>query len=103
MNAASEHGAPGAPPRRPGTVGHFIGGRRIAGTGATSPVYDPTTGERARETIARWFALLMQVEVERRRGGARRVCRLGRHPPVHRAPDERVLALMQRDRDRLQR
>lgn len=59
MNAASEHGAPVRRHDDPGTVGHFIGGRRIAGTGATSPVYDPATGERAREV-----ALATQVEVE---------------------------------------
>ena len=98
MNAASEHGAPVRRHDDPGTVGHFIGGRRIAGTGATSPVYDPATGERAREV-----ALATQVEVESAVAAARAASAdWADTPPVRRARlMNAFLALMQRDRDRL--
>src|SRR5690349_14394348 len=80
------------------TVGHWIGGRHVAGHGRTQEVFNPATG-----VVARHVALASTAEVEQAIHAARQAFpQWADTPPVRRARVlQKFLALLNQHHDRL--
>ncbi len=100
MTVGMESSAASGTRSAPETVGHFIGGQEVAGSGARAPIHDPATG-----AAARCLSLATPAEVQQAVAAARAAFPAWADTPAIRRARvlNRFLELMNRHRDELAR